>query len=132
MDRYCEVYIQTDLGESGLEELIGKIVGGRANLGNIEAGGLDLSVRRNKFHDPAVARQGIEEFMRFPFYLEVLPEDPLESIDTYLPKIEHLLAGLRAAGASFATGADFEDRLIDHGAYPPRKHEPVDLGNGVE
>ena len=49
-----------------------------------------------------------------------------------VPKIEHLLAGLRAAGASFATGADFEDRLIDHGAYPPRKHEPVDLGNGVE
>jgi hypothetical protein len=132
VEKYCEIFVLGPEDQSQLEELVGRIIGGHANLGTINGTDLSLDVRKNDDFDPEKSEWGVSQFLHFPYYLEVEPADPNRPIKSFVAAVGELLDGLRESGQRFVTASDFEDQLRDNGASPPRQISSPGVGASSE
>ena len=124
MDTYCKVFVQGVTDRNGLIQLVAQILEGQVERRTVEGSGLSVDVNKNEYCDPQAASRGDEQFINFPFYLDLEPIGGIKSDESYIAGVEFFLDGLRAAGQTFVTACDFEDELRDKGASPPRQSRP--------
>ena len=120
VQQYGKIFINTSLARDELIAIMARIVDGQITRRTIEGAGLIIDVIKNEDFNQELAVRGTDEFIRFPFYLDVEPQHSGMPDSAFKEAIRRLLSGLREAGLMFVTAADFEDELPDHGSSPAR------------
>jgi hypothetical protein len=109
-DRYCKVYIHTELPMPDLEALIGTSLAGEKHRHTIVGELMEVDVRRNDEFDPTRINE-VDGFMWSKYYLDIVPRRDGGSFDDYVSSIAHLLKTLDARGCRTVPSCDFEDKL---------------------
>jgi hypothetical protein len=99
-DLYCKVYLTGVADRQRLEVALAQASKGVA--------GLSIDIFSNR-HDPPLTP---DDFVRWPFYLEIEPADPqASSFDAFLAALASVLTALRAQGLRTVASCDFETAL---------------------
>ena len=108
-DSYCKVYLDSGLGTTEIKTLVRSIVGGSIDGRTVDVDGVHFDVFENR---PFGRTLSLDDFVRWPFYLEIEPSgDNAGKADEFVSLIVLLLVGLRENGVRAVASCDFEERL---------------------
>jgi hypothetical protein len=118
-DLYCKIYVDTEMSKELFLDFIAKTINGRIELRTVCGLFFEVDVVNNQDAEPLQAISRDDEFLYYPYYLDV---EPLENLnrESYVASIAMLLKALWDIGAKAVAACDFEDELPDEiGIVPP-------------
>jgi hypothetical protein len=107
---YCKVYLDGDGNAASIKQMIADVLRGNLTRRTIRSETLLIDVFDNR---KAGASESPDDFVRWPYYLEVEPIDPHIKFDSYVSALAFFLNGLRKKGLSVVPSCDFEDELAE-------------------
>jgi hypothetical protein len=114
---FCKIYLDTPLSRDDVMELLQSSVGGGvAQFSRLTTDTLDLDLRKNDEANDLLSKTS-DGFMHFRYYLDVEPNDQLQSPTLYVRDIATLLRGMWAANVKAVAACDFENELPRLGGF---------------
>lgn len=108
-DLYCKVYLDATFSVASVRELMATLTEGTLKGRSIFSKELMIDVFENKTKS---ADYPPNDFVQWPFYLEIEPSGDNISFDTYLSALASVLRGLQAQDIRVTPSCDFEDQLL--------------------
>lgn len=109
-DLYCKIYLNGVSGIDVLGKLLMDVFGCSSEGRSFRLGGLLVDVFDNRSAGHPAAAADEDDFVRWPFYLEVEPASGGDS-RVFLEDLVALLKGLRSQGLKAIPSCSFEDRI---------------------
>ena len=114
---YCKVFVDADITEDELLEAVSEITHGVPRIGRtVTSADCEVDVVSNEDFDRAKRVDGDDQFLFYPYYLDVLPAAQV-SRERYIKSIGDLLESLWRAGCKAVAACSFEDELPRRGGY---------------
>ena len=107
-DLYCKVYVAGAPDIAALKALVADTAGTAVERRTVRTALLEVDVFDQSRHVPAEAG---DDFVRWPYYLEIEAADDQVTFDAFLAAIAGLLNGLRTRGLRVMASCDFEEQL---------------------
>jgi hypothetical protein len=114
MDFNCKIYVNARVSLDELLAGVATVLGGSLERWTVEAGGLEVSGDENDEFDELCAADGVDEFLFFPYRLEVEPTGRYDDQGAF-DFLVRLLAGLEANDFDFVTAGEVEAQLPNAG-----------------
>lgn len=106
-DLYCKIYVDAPIGKEALKQALLEISGGHLVALTVTTDIFELSVFRTR---PG-ALGGLDDFLRWPYYLEIEPVSDGTDEEAYLSALASLIRALLAKGFGAVPSCGFEDQL---------------------
>jgi hypothetical protein len=107
-DLFCTVYVLSELDRFQIATLIGSQLGGNVNGKFISTAQVEIEIRENEDFQPD--RHQEKDFLFYPIYLEIEPNENAEAFD-YIAEVKEILEILDKRGCKSVAVCDFEDQL---------------------
>ena len=115
---YCKVFLNARNTIGDLLGLLARVSSGKVDAHTVTGRYLEMDLRRNEDWKEGYPRSQPDYFIRFPYYLDVVP-----TLDTaegeYIGSVSDLLDSLWSVGIDAVAACDFEDALPMRGGYSP-------------
>lgn len=110
-DLFAKFYVDTTLDHGRLLAAVARILGGEVSRFTVESPVVEADVRPNDDHRSPQRASAPDDFVYFPFTLDVEPAGGGTDLDAFLAAISAIMVGLAEADMRVVVACDWEDRL---------------------
>jgi hypothetical protein len=114
MNIYCKIYVESDLDKAELLQLLARLANGSVHLRTVAAPECEIDVVTNEDFSEARNAQGPDQFLFYPYYLDMEPT-PTTTRAHFIGCVGELLEGLWRSGCKAVAACDFESDLPRRG-----------------
>ncbi len=112
---YAKVYVDQGVKHDDLISIVADAVGGEASRWTVEAPGLEIDVRPNDDHRSPQRTLDADDFVYFPFALDVEAVNDGVSVEAFVGLLSKLMLNIRSAGPRLVVACDWESELPGEG-----------------
>ncbi|TGV05244.1 1,4-dihydroxy-6-naphthoate synthase [Mesorhizobium sp. M00.F.Ca.ET.186.01.1.1] len=113
---YCKLFIDTDMDNLSLVNLVGQISTGSIQKRVIVNKYSEIYVNQNDDFDETLRGKNGDGFLHARYFLDIEPSLNVEQTE-YIACVARLLEGLWKRGCQAVAACDFEEELPNHGGY---------------
>lgn len=106
---YCELYIDTTMPRSELNDLVQEMTGGQVGTYCVDCGWGELEIRENDEYSRLKKHRPDDGFLYFRYIADVEPKKLDQTV--YVEGLRKLVNSLRARDIGVVPACDFEDEL---------------------
>ncbi len=114
----ARLYVNALMTPSELTARVAEALGGVVGRGGFATAALEGDVRRGADHEPATVAMDPQDYIRYPYAVEVEGRDGVE-LNRYVEGVGQVMRVLERLGASVVAACDWEDELPGAGKLGP-------------
>ena len=118
---YTKLFVNIEMTHDELLRFVARLFGGDIEMWTVVCRSLDFDVRPNDDVDIQVLDSALDEFIRFPFTIEVASTTDI-TLEDYLAAIARLMIEIETKSGSVVAACDWEDMLPGEGRLGLDKH----------
>ncbi len=117
VDKYCKFYVDTTMVKSEFEDLLVDALGGEVRNFDIYFSDFSLHVFKNDEYYPDLLAKDPNEFLFFPFCVELECENESVSIEAFIDAAKSVFNILKNEDMRTVAACDFEEVLPQKGRH---------------
>jgi hypothetical protein len=109
--RFAKAYVDGDVQHARMLDVIADAVDGDVDGWTVEAGGIEIDVRPNEDCRSRQHNTDPDDFVFFPFTLDIETVDEAADLDEFLRVISSVMRRLHSDGMRIVVACDWESQL---------------------